>query len=345
MDIASEVCAAAHALGWIRPKGDILEVLGVRDAVRCWNGSASACVWTAIGFIPLGKVGKAASLLRAGEKEATVAAKVGATCFAHSFVPGTDVLLADGTHKNIEEIQVGDKVLATDPDTGKTTTREVIDTIVTDDDKDFVDLTIATGQDESSDGIIATTTHPFWSPSEESWVTAGDLRVDMTLRTDKGATVKITAVQQFTKRQRTHDLTIADIHTYYVLAGATPVLVHNSNCQFWSRTDYNGQRIYQRDDLVNPDYVSPADKYGRTNLKRMQQGLAPMGPDNKPLNLHHMLQTQDGPIAEVTHSMHFGNYNQLHWKAGTKIPSGIDRDAFNAWKSQYWKDRAAGFGG
>jgi filamentous hemagglutinin len=130
-----------------------------------------------------------------------------------------------------------------------------------------------------------------------------------------------------------------------VLAGATPVLVHNSNCQFWSRTDYNGQRIYQRDDLVNPDYVSPADKYGRTNLKRMQQGLAPMGPDNKPLNLHHMLQTQDGPIAEVTHSMHFGNYNQLHWKAGTKIPSGIDRDAFNAWKSQYWKDRAAGFGG
>jgi len=131
-----------------------------------------------------------------------------------------------------------------------------------------------------------------------------------------------------------------------VLAGETPVLVHNSNCPtFWSRTDYNGQRIYQRDDLVNPDYVSPADKYGRTNLKRMQQGLAPMGPDNKPLNLHHMLQTQDGPIAEVTHSMHFGNYNQLHWKAGTKIPSGIDRDAFNAWKSQYWKDRAAGFGG
>jgi hypothetical protein len=64
-----------------------------------------------------------------------------------------------------------------------------------------------------------------------------------------------------------------------VLAGSTPVLVHNSNCQFWSPTEYNGQRIYQRDDLVNPDYFSPADKYGRGNLKRMQQGLAPMGPD------------------------------------------------------------------
>ncbi|WP_329320450.1 LamG-like jellyroll fold domain-containing protein [Streptomyces sp. NBC_01262] len=114
---------------------------------------------------------------------------------------------------------------------------------------------------------------------------------------------------------------------------------------FWSRTDYNGQRIYQRDDLVNPGYVSPVDKYGRSNLKRMKQGLAPMGPDDKPLNLHHMLQTQDGPIAEVTHSMHFENYSQLHWKSGTKIPSGIDRNAFNAWKAQYWKDRATGFGG
>ncbi|MEU3788164.1 hypothetical protein, partial [Streptomyces sp900129855] len=39
--------------------------------------------------------------------------------------------------------------------------------------------------------------------------------------------VQITAVTHYTKRQRTHDLTIEDIHAYYVLAGATPVLVHN----------------------------------------------------------------------------------------------------------------------
>ncbi|RSM76167.1 hypothetical protein DL991_23300 [Amycolatopsis sp. WAC 01375] len=76
----------------------------------------------------------------------------------------------------------------------------------------------------------------------------------------------------------------------------------------------------------------------------MQQGLAPMGPDGRPLNLHHVIQAQDGAIAEVTHSMHIEHYNQLHWKAATKIPSGIDRDAFNAWKKQYWQDRAKGFG-
>nr|WP_225684607.1 HNH/ENDO VII family nuclease [Streptomyces pseudogriseolus] len=76
----------------------------------------------------------------------------------------------------------------------------------------------------------------------------------------------------------------------------------------------------------------------------MQQGIAPIGPDDKPINLHHMLQTQDGPIAEVTSSMHFGNYRQLHWKVGTDTPSGIDRNAFDAWKKLCWKDRAAGCG-
>ncbi|MEU3981703.1 HNH/ENDO VII family nuclease [Streptomyces sp. NPDC026672] len=88
----------------------------------------------------------------------------------------------------------------------------------------------------------------------------------------------------------------------------------------------------------------------RTNLKRMTQGLAPMGPGrtgggglDKPLNLHHMLQTQDGPVAEVSDAMHFDNYSQLHWKAGTKIPSGIDRPEFEKWKSAYWKNRAKDF--
>ena len=121
-------------------------------------------------------------------------------------------------------------------------------------------------------------------------------------------------------------------------------------CKFWKLFDFEGQRVYQRDDLIRPDYVSPEDPYGRTNLKRMTQGLAPMGPGrtasggvDKPMNLHHMLQTQDGPIAEVTDAMHFDNYGKLHWKSGTKIPSGIDRPEFEKWKTAYWKNRAKDF--
>ncbi|RJL32240.1 hypothetical protein D5H75_15685 [Bailinhaonella thermotolerans] len=61
-----------------------------------------------------------------------------------SFVAGTRVLLADGTAKPIEQIKTGDKVLATDPYTGKTQAKTVVATITTDDGKDYVQLTIDT---------------------------------------------------------------------------------------------------------------------------------------------------------------------------------------------------------
>jgi filamentous hemagglutinin len=64
-----------------------------------------------------------------------------------------------------------------------------------------------------------------------------------------------------------------------------------------------------------------------TNLQRMQEGLAPIGPDGRPINLHHMLQTQSGPIAEVTATMHQQYSRILHINPNT-IPSGINRSAF-----------------
>ncbi|MFF4035194.1 HNH/ENDO VII family nuclease [Streptomyces sviceus] len=116
-------------------------------------------------------------------------------------------------------------------------------------------------------------------------------------------------------------------------------------CKFWKLTDFQGQRVYQRDDLIDPDYVSPKQKDGLTNLELMQKGNAPYGPDDRLMQLHHMLQTQEGPIAEVAGSFHSANSKILHWKSGTKIPSGIDRPAFDKWRAKYWENRAKDFGG
>ncbi|CAL9325026.1 polymorphic toxin-type HINT domain-containing protein [Streptomyces sp. SudanB91_2054] len=144
------------------------------------------------------------------------------------FLAGTDVLMADGKTKDIEDVQLGDKVLATDPETGKTAPRQVTRLIVTDDDKHFNELAIAT--EDGIEELTATHEHPFWSPSEHAWVAAGDLKPGMTLRTNEGDTVIVTGNRSFSMKARTYNLTVDDLHTYYVLAGATPVLVHNSNC-------------------------------------------------------------------------------------------------------------------
>jgi hypothetical protein len=142
------------------------------------------------------------------------------------FLAGTDVLMADHKTKNIEDVRLGDKVLATDPKTGETSEREITATIATDDDKHFNELTVTTRAGEAR--LTATHEHPFWSPSETAWIEAADLRRGMTLRSDDGSTVAVQDNHSFDRNTRTYNLTVDGLHTYYVLAATTPILVHNA---------------------------------------------------------------------------------------------------------------------
>ncbi|KKZ17260.1 hypothetical protein AAY84_16435 [Serratia marcescens] len=112
--------------------------------------------------------------------------------------------------------------------------------------------------------------------------------------------------------------------------------------KYWSDEpiQFNGNKVYQRNDLFDPHYVDP--KSGKTNIQLMDAGRAPIGTDGKPVNLHHMLQRQDGPIAEATQSFYKENHGVIHI-SDNSIPSGINRAEFNKWRSDYWKERAAGF--
>ncbi|UFJ43393.1 HNH/ENDO VII family nuclease [Brevibacillus humidisoli] len=74
----------------------------------------------------------------------------------------------------------------------------------------------------------------------------------------------------------------------------------------------------------------------------MKQGLAPIGPDGKSINLHHTIQTNDSPIAEVTQTFHKDNHSIIHINPNT-IPSGINRAEFDKWRKAYWKNRANDF--
>lgn len=140
--------------------------------------------------------------------------------------------MADGSSKDIEDIRVGDEVLATNPLTGQTDARKVTRLIVTEDDKQFNELTIETQQ--GSEKLTATHEHPFWSPSERKWLEARQLKPGTTLLGADGQSVTVRANRAFGKQARTYNLTIEGLHTYYVLAGETPVLVHNSNCPNWA---------------------------------------------------------------------------------------------------------------
>jgi RHS repeat-associated protein len=148
---------------------------------------------------------------------------------ANSFVPDTPVLMADGTRKAIEDVEVGDLVLATDPETGETTARPVTALITGEGSKDLVQITVDTdGAGGAAEGVvIATDQHPFWVTDDGTWVDAEDLTAGDLLRTPDGDLVEVTGVRAFTTAARVHNLTVAGVHTYYVQAGAAELLVHN----------------------------------------------------------------------------------------------------------------------
>lgn len=144
------------------------------------------------------------------------------------FLAGTDVKMADGTTKDIDKIEIGDTVWATNPLTGESGPRDVTRVIVTEDDKHFNELTLTTPN--GTEKLTATYEHPFWSPSENRWLKASELKPGKTLQTSDRSTATVKTNRAFTKHARTYNLTVDGLHTYYVLAGQTPVLVHNSNC-------------------------------------------------------------------------------------------------------------------
>ena len=100
--------------------------------------------------------------------------------------------------------------------------------------------------------------------------------------------------------------------------------------------DVNGKTVTMDKNTFDPGFV---DKQGRTNTQRMEQGLAPIGTDGKSVNIHHIDQTDNGPVMEITATEHQQNYSKLHTNIG-QAPSKINRSKFNKWRREYWKWRS-----
>ncbi|GLU50522.1 polymorphic toxin-type HINT domain-containing protein [Nocardiopsis ansamitocini] len=153
---------------------------------------------------------------------------------SNSFVPATLVLMADGSTKPIELVEVGHEVLATDPLTGQSGPRAVTHLIEGAGAKTLVDITV-TDVDGHVATITATDAHPFWVPDLAQWIDAVDLEPGSWLRTSTGTWVQASAVEVRTVvDQQVYNLTVAGLHTYYIAVGGVDILVHNDGCGEWA---------------------------------------------------------------------------------------------------------------
>jgi len=97
-------------------------------------------------------------------------------------------------------------------------------------------------------------------------------------------------------------------------------------------------KVLQSDELIDPNFV---DTKGRTNIQRMKSGLAPIGPDGKSVNLHHVTQDPDGVIAELSATYHKQQHGELHTFLKPGEGSRINRELFDSWRTSYWRSRGA----
>ncbi len=195
---------------------------GLNTALYALEGNWAEAGWALVALVPI--VGDGIAAARKVKKRtdgASDASNKGpticpTTAGGDSFVAGTEVLMADGSTKPIEDLQTGDEVVATNPETGETAVKTVTATILTETDKSYVDVTVST--EDGARTIVTTDHHPFWAESEKAWLDAGELKPGMALRTETGTTVSVIGTRSYEAHQNTYNLTVADLHTYYVLA-------------------------------------------------------------------------------------------------------------------------------
>ena len=209
----------------------------------------SACGWTALNIASLftgGEGSAAAQTVRTAGKTAledagggaarTVPKAVqdvaGAACAAaaNSFTGDTQVRMADGSTKPISDVNIGDRVEATDPTTGQTAAEGVTDVITGTGLKALTEITVDTdGAAGTETGTVtATDGHPFWLDDQHRWVTAKDLRPGARIGTDDHRTVTVLGLARSTRYETVDNLTVDTLHTFYVVAGDRDLLVHNN---------------------------------------------------------------------------------------------------------------------
>ncbi|MBC6456733.1 polymorphic toxin-type HINT domain-containing protein [Actinomadura sp. HBU206391] len=232
----------------------LIDLIGLTDAKNCLGkGDIGACLSAAAQVAPWGKAFKILKSLpkayklwkkfkslwdrvnaarkrrQAAESRLEKALQACKTRPKNSFVPGTPVLLADGSRRPIEDVRVGDRVWASDPVTGVSGSRPVTALITGSGRKDLVDVTVAPDGLPGGSRVVVTATdgHPFWVANAAAWIDAENLVYGDTLIAPGGRSASVVGIRERTRVQRVYNLTVAGLHTYHVTAGGTDVLVHN----------------------------------------------------------------------------------------------------------------------
>jgi len=137
------------------------------------------------------------------------------------FVGDTTVLMADGSKQRIDEVEVGDLVLARDEDDfslESTLKAQQVTQVFVHQDSEVLRLTL----DRSE--IDTTSAHPFFV-SGRGWVAAGELEIGDTLTSAEGQSFELLGKEILADRETVYNVEVERAHTFFV--GDESLWVHN----------------------------------------------------------------------------------------------------------------------
>ena len=144
--------------------------------------------------------------------------------FGKCFVAGTKIKTEDGD-KNIEDIEVGDRVYSYNPETGEEGYKIVKRTFIKESDE-IVHITITNADKSESVTIDATPGHPFYVVGY-GFKYASELKIGDKLRSVSGDIYEVTdtEVEHFVIPIKVYNFEVEDWHTYAV--SEVGIVVHN----------------------------------------------------------------------------------------------------------------------
>lgn len=156
----------------------------------------------------------------------------------NSFLAGTKVLMADGTHRAIERVEVGELVASFDVDSENWVNGEVVGTWAGIDNGVIGTIMLSDGAE-----IAATDHHRFWVSSKRAWVRLVDVEPGDLLLTPQG-TPQVTSVRLARAASTVvFELDIAGPDNFTVQADEHDLLVHNCDVSYATDLDGNPQTI------------------------------------------------------------------------------------------------------
>ncbi|MGW2873912.1 polymorphic toxin-type HINT domain-containing protein [Kitasatospora sp. NPDC001225] len=216
--------------------------------------------------------GMDAQLLREAELEGDVAKAMeevasGGGCLTNSFPRGTQVLLSNGTYRDIRDVHTGDVLLASETVSGIDRPQPVTATFA----HNANHLTEI--RTDRGDVLATTAGHRFYVEGS-GWTTADRLKSGDLLRGPDGTIDRIAEVTQSDNEgpQLVYDLTVAGDHTFFVRPddGEGPgALVHNCNNLLRAQSEFVDAHTLSKHVEISPEGAKAEA------IKNSEKGLSP----------------------------------------------------------------------